>query len=71
LNYKALKKYATKTDMWDNESGHFLMKCPFCKSTEMQIDARRNNGICHNPKCQMAKRSLSIEIIEDGCRRFL
>ena len=71
MSYKDLRRLKEKTDIWDNESGHFLQKCPFCKSIEMQIDARNNRGICHNRKCKMGKRWLSTKVIEEACRKLL
>ena len=70
MNYKDLRGL-DKLDIQDNGNGHFLMKCPWCKSMEMQVDARHDRGMCHNHNCVMKKRWLSISVIEGAVRRYL
>lgn len=71
MSYKDLREHKHKTNMGDNDNGFFLQKCPFCKSTEMQIDARKDRGTCYNRNCTMYKRTLTTGEIETAVRKYL
>ena len=71
MNYKNLRDHADRTEMRDNDSGHFTQVCPLCKSVQFQIDARNNKGRCHNVKCRIYHRWLSINEIDSLIRKYL
>jgi hypothetical protein len=70
MNYKNLFDHEHITDIRDNESGHFTQKCPFCFSTEMQINARENWAMCHNVRCKQYHKKWSIGEIDSALRKL-
>ena len=70
MDYKNLRDHEELTGYRDNESGHFTQMCPWCKSTEMQINARKNWAMCHNVRCSQYHQRHTIDEVDSALRKL-
>lgn len=71
MNYKNLRDHQDRTDMRDNDEGHFTQQCPFCKRVQLQVDARKNRCQCHNTRCPQYHKWFTVSEIDAAIRKYL